>query len=99
MILNVALGESPLPVWEQRQTNRATLSKMIFSERSGIVSKISLPEMADVQINMFARKGDSVRAFNNSNDAIGEIILKSDNLDMCRALMKTVINQIQIDYE
>lgn len=99
MILNVALGESPLPVWEQRQTNRATLSKMIFSEKSGIISKIFLPEMADVQINMFVHKGESVRAFNNSNDAIGEIILKSENLDMCKALMKTVINQIQIDYE
>lgn len=99
MILNVALGESPMPIWEQRQTNKATLSKMIFSEKSGVISKISLPQRDDVQINMFVRHGDNVRAFNNSNDAIGEVIIKSDNLDLCRKLMKSVINQIQINYE
>lgn len=97
MILATCLGESPLPYWETRKAPCATMARMIKSDKSGIVKIVSYPEMgADTDIHMFIHEGSEVRPFTNSNDAIGEIIVKGDNLDECRNKLDSIVKSIDV---
>ena len=97
MILRTALGESPMPVFERRKAPCATLARMVRSDKSGIVKSILVPKFDDVEIHMFIHKGSEVRVFTNSNDAIGEVIVKSNTLNACDELIKNVIESIKIE--
>ena len=99
MILATCLGESPLPIWEKRKTPCATLARMVKSEKSGICKEVIVPDYLDAEIHMFIHKGSEVRAFTNSNDAIGEVIVKGSSLKKCELLMMDVLRQIKVDYE
>ena len=99
MILATCLGESPLPYWERRQTPCATLARMIRSDKAGIVESISVPMKTDSYINMFIHKGSDVRIFTNSNDAIGEVVVKGDTLKECKEKMVEILSRIKIYYE
>lgn len=96
MILSTCLGESPLHIWEQRKESCATLSRMIRSEKSGIVKSISIPEIEDAHLNMFINKGCTVREFSNSNDAIGEVVVKGKDLIECERRLENILNKISI---
>ena len=97
MILATCLGESPLPVWEERKTPTATLARMIKSGKSGICESVTVPENLDAQINMFIHKGSEVRAFTNCNDAIGEVIVKGASMAECESKMTEVSKSIIIN--
>lgn len=99
MILATCLGESPLPYWERRKTPCATLARMIRSDKAGIVVSISVPMKTDSYINMFIHKGSEVRVFTNSNDAIGEVVVKGETLKECREKMVEILSRIKIYYE
>ena len=97
MILATCLGESPLPYWEKRKSPCATMARMIKSDNSGIVKHIFLPNVGDdTEIHMFIHEGSEVRSFTNSNDAIGEVIVKGETLDECKSKLESVINSINI---
>lgn len=96
MILRTALGVSPLSVFEKRKNPSATLARMVRSNVAGIVESVSLPQMENVEIHMFVHKGSEVRAFSNSNDAIGEVIVKGKDLKECDELMNRVMSNILI---
>lgn len=96
MILRTALGESPMPVFQRRKKACATLARMVRSAESGIVSSISVPTYDDVEVHMFIHEGSEVRAFTNSNDAVGEVIVKSDTLNTCEELINVVMKNIKI---
>ena len=98
MILRTALGESPMPVFERRKAPCATLARMVRSDKSGIVKSILVPKFDDVEIHMFIHKGSEVRVFTNSNDAIGEVIVKSNTLNACDELIKNVMESIKIEF-
>lgn len=97
MILATCLGESPLPVFEKRQTPCATLARMIRSDKAGIVKALSVPNIEGVQIHMFVHEGSEVRIFNNCNDAIGEVIVKGTSMEECEQVINSVISQIKIE--
>ena len=97
MILNVALGENPLPIFENRKAPCATLARMIRSNISGIVKTINVPQMDNVDIHMFVKEADEVRTFTNCNDAIGEVIVKGNTLEDCEVIMDKVLSEIQIE--
>ena len=99
MILRTALGESPLPVFERRREPCATLARMIRSNQSGIVNSVSFPEFENAEVHIFVHPGSEVRAFNNSNDAIGEIIVKGSSLPSCEKIIQKVIQNIKIDLQ
>ena len=96
MILASCLGESPLPIWEARKKPCATLARMVKSEKSGICEDVIVPYNLDAQIHMFIHKGSEVRAFTNSNDAIGEVIVKGSNMEECENKMAEVLKEIII---
>lgn len=99
MILRTALGESPLPVFERRREPCATLARMIRSNQSGIVNSVSFPEFENAEMHIFVHPGSEVRAFTNSNDAIGEIIVKGSSLPSCEKIIQKVIQNIKIDLQ
>lgn len=99
MILATCLGESPLPVWEGRKKPCATLARMMKSDKDGVVKSVSVPDIDNVDIHMFIKEGSTVRAFTNSNDAIGECIVKGHSLWECEGLMSKALEQIRIVYE
>ena len=76
MILATALGQSPIPIFEKHSEPCTTLARMIHSDKAGICKSVSMSELPDTQIHLFIHKGSEIRIFTNSNDAIGEIIVK-----------------------
>lgn len=99
MILATCLGESPLPIWNQRKKPCATLARMMKSDKDGVVKSVSVPNLENTDIHMFIKKGSSVRAFTNSNDAIGECIVKGFDMWKCEELMIQALKQVVINYE
>ena len=97
MILCASLGENPLPVYEKRKTPCATLARMIRSNTSGFIKKLTIPQMADVEIHMFVKESDEVREFTNCNDAIGEVIVRGNTLNDCEELMNKVLSELRVE--
>lgn len=99
MILATCLGYSPLPYWNKRMSSYATLARMIKSEKDGVVKSIKVPDILETEIHFFVQKGSEVRRFTNSNDAIGEVIVKGETLKECETKINNVIDQIRLEYE
>ncbi len=99
MILATCLGESPLPYWEKRKLPCTTLARVIHSEHDGICKSVSIPQIQDTQIQMFIHEGSEIRKFTNSNDAIGEVVVKGEDLSVCERKIQEAIRQIRIDFE
>ncbi len=96
MILMTALGENPLPIFEMRKEPCATLSRMIQSSKKGRVLELEISKSVDADIRMFVSTGDEVRTFSNSNDAIGEIIVKGKSLECCEKKIKNALDGIKL---
>ncbi len=99
MILHTCLGESPLPIFEQKHAPCATLARMVRSDKKGIAKSISVPELPDTEILMFIHEGSEVRVFTNCNDAIGQVIVKGKDMVECEDKMKLALSKIEICYE
>ena len=99
MILAACLGENPKEVFNQHKEPSTTMARMIKSERSGICKSVSYKEENDVQIHLFIHKGSEVRVFTNSNDAVGEIIVRGQNMDACEKLLNSARSKVIIEFE
>lgn len=99
MILRAALGVSPLSVFEKRKAPRATLARMIQFPRSGKIRELVIPPDIDAEIHMFVSLGDIIRKFTNSNDAIGEIIVSGNTLEICEEKMQKAMETIKISVD
>lgn len=100
MILATCLGESPLPYWEKRTQPSATMARMIKSDKEGIIRTISLPDVEKGDtIHLFVHEGSEVRQFTNSNDAIGEVIVKAETLNQCETKLDTIMSSIEMSFE
>lgn len=100
MIILMALGKDPREVFSKRTvTPFAAKSEMIKSSQSGIVKSISIPHFENSEINLFIQTGDEVRSFANSNDAIGEVFVKSKNLEGCKVVLDDVIDNLIIELQ
>ncbi|MCM1140682.1 MAG: ATP-grasp domain-containing protein [Muribaculum sp.] len=96
MILNTVLGESPIAIFDKRDKPVATMARMIQSDKSGIVNSIRVPNLPNTEILMFVKKGSEVRKFTNSNDAIGQIVVKGSSVQECVKMINRAINSIEI---
>lgn len=99
MILRTALGDSPLSVFEKRKTPSATLARMIQFPQSGRIKDLVIPSNIDAEIHMFVSIGDSINKFTNSNDAIGEIIVSGNTMDICENKMQNALEMIKISVD
>lgn len=99
MILRTALGDNPLPVFEKRQAPSATMARMIQFPQSGRIKELVIPPDIDAEVHMFVSIGDSVRKFTNSNDAIGEMIVSGNTLEICEDKMQIALDKIKISVD
>lgn len=97
MILEEILGGDPKALFDQSQARIATKSKMIRSEKSGIVKSISLNVPDNSAVTLFIKEGDQIRAFRNSNDAIGQIITKGNTLNECDSNLEIALTNIKLE--
>lgn len=101
MIAAIAVGCNPLEYWKTRNAVRtAGLTKMIFStEKKGILERIEYTgEITEdiLEITFFKHQGDEIRIFENSNDCVGQIIVKGNIIYDCKKLMQGVLDQIDM---
>lgn len=86
MMVVTALGGDPRVIFSKKlSTPRSSVSKMLTSDRSGIAKSVTITTLPDTDITMFIKAGDEVRAFTNSNDDIGQIVVSGDDLDECNS--------------
>ena len=100
MIAVMALGGDPREVFAKRlSTPRASVSKMLTSDKSGVAKKVEVPTLPDTDIIMFIEPGSEVRAFTNSNDDTGQIVVSGVDLDECKRKIVKAVNAINIELE
>ena len=99
MMIQMALGGNPREVYDERlSVPNAARSEMIKSENTGIVKSLHIPQIPDVEINMFVHEGDEIRAFTNSNDAIGEVFVVAKTMRECEEKLDFTYRNIDITY-
>ncbi len=101
MIASMAISENPLEFWSQRsKENKAGLARMIIeTEKSGILKEIVNSNEKDddiVEITFFKEENDEIRKFENSNDCIGQVIVKADNIKQCEEKIEKITNNIKL---
>ena len=101
MIIAMALGESPLELWNHRRgTTKAGLAKMILStEKSGVLESIEYSGEIKgnvLEVTFFKHPGDEIRIFENSNDCIGQIIVQGDTICDCKKEIQNVLDRIEM---
>ena len=99
MIIAMALGENPLTLWDERRcVSKAGLAKMILeTKQSGILNSIEYNGSFGnnvLEVTFFKHPGDEIRVFENSNDCVGQVIVKGDSLDECKREVQRVIDKI-----
>lgn len=102
MIAAMAVGANPLELWNKRNAfESAGLAKMMFSkDRHGILKEIKYNGDMDeniLEITFFKNPGDEIRVFENSNDCIGQVIVKGDSLVDCRNKVEQVMSEVYMD--
>ena len=50
-----------------------------------------------LEITFFKKIGDEIRVFENSNDCIGQIIVKGSDLNNCKIVMEKILKNIRIE--
>lgn len=101
MIASMAISENPLEFWSQRsKENKAGLARMIIeTKESGILKEIVNSNEKDddiVEITFFKEENDEIRKFENSNDCIGQVIVKADNIKRCEEKLKEIESNIKL---
>ena len=102
MIVTTALGENPKEIWDKRsKKTNAGLAKMLISEKAkGILKRIEYTGNIDKdiqEITFFKVPGDEIRAFQSSNDCIGQVIVKGKTCEECEEKVEQIKKQIAIE--
>ena len=102
MIAAMAIGADPAEYWNKRSDiQTAGLARMIIdTERTGIIKNISYSDKIDpdiYEVTFFKKKGDEIRKFVDSNDCIGQVIVKGEDISACEDKARKVLSEIIID--
>lgn len=85
---------------QRSKENKAGLARMIIeTEKSGILKEIITSNNEDddiVEITFFKEINDEIRKFENSNDCIGQIIVKANNLEQCEEKIEKITSNIKL---
>ncbi len=102
MIADTAMGKDPCPYLEAEYTKTPCCSKMLFSNKTGVLKNIINENDDDeniCEISFFVNIGDEIKKFTNSKDCIGQVIVKtSADGDAC-AFAEEVVSKIKIVVE
>lgn len=98
MMIMTALGNDPHEIFSKKlPTPKSSVSKMLTSDKSGIAKSVFVPTLPDTEITMFIQAGDEVRAFTNSNDDIGQVVVSGVDLDECKKKIGNAILSINVE--
>lgn len=102
LIADTAMGKDPRPYLEAENTKTPCCSKMLFSDRSGVLKDI-INENGDdegiYEISFFVNIGENVNKFTNSKDCVGQVIVKTaPDGDAC-AFAEEVVSKIKLVVE
>lgn len=105
MIYLTALGEKSINYFNNEKADKNTpcYAKMLTSEKSGVIKNIindndmSNPNI--YEITFFVKEGDRICKFRNSNDCLGQVIVKGESLAECKDFIEEVISNIHIELE
>ena len=100
MITLMAMGEDPRKEFAKRNAKTTpNASRFIFSEKSGIIKKIidhNQPNNNVLEVKFFVKEGDSISKFTDGKDRLGHVIVKSETIEECLALIQNYCNSIEI---
>ena len=104
MIVALAIDENPIFYWRKRNPiETAGLAKMIINTKDkGVLQNIEFYNDNDndiVEVTFFKKNGDKIRTFEDSNDCIGQIIVKGENLDYCKNKANEVLSNIKMNFK
>ncbi len=102
MIADTAMGKDPRPYLEEEYTHTPCCSKMLFSDKSGVLTDI-INENGDdgdiCEITFFKEIGDTVNKFTNSKDCVGQVIVKTAVGENACAFAEEVVSKIKLVVE
>lgn len=100
-IVRLALDMDAEKLFSHKEKGVPNLSKILTSERSGIVKEIrneNTPDERLMELSFNIEAGDEVRRYENGRDRIGQIILKGASLEECETYLKEVLSKIHIEF-
>lgn len=104
MIALTALGKSPMEYWNDRSDKLSSVyAKMIISkDKSGVLKGIKNKYENDPEVDeciYFKKSGDEIRKFENSNDCIGQIVVKSEKgIEYCTDKINNIMDSIELEF-
>ncbi len=103
MIAKCAIGLDPREEFSRKSNEEtANLSQMLQSDKGGVLKAIqnhNTPSDSIYEMTFFVKPGDEVRKFTNSNDCIGQVIVKGRDLADCYKIMEKTVSNIEFIIE
>ncbi|MBR3396846.1 MAG: pyridoxal-phosphate dependent enzyme [Lachnospiraceae bacterium] len=97
MVARLALGETIRPYFDH-PNNDAVIVRTICSDRTGTADRVyydGSDENVRVEINV-SRNGE-VRAYTNGRDRVGQVIVRGETPEKCRAALQRALRHTHID--
>lgn len=99
MIAQMAMGEDPLVEFGKRSDiNTANASHFLYVEKNGILEKIvNNNQQTDgvAELEFFVNPGDKINSFVDGKDKLGQIIVKGNDLKICKDRLAKYMNNIE----
>lgn len=80
----------------------ACISHTLMSDRDGVVRSVcdkNPPSEDIVDLSFNIASGESVHAYRNGRDRLGQVILKGSSLSQCKERLSEVLAKIEIEFE
>lgn len=100
-IVRLALDMEPEKLFDRAHPGKASLSKILTSDRSGTVKEIrneNAPAEDIVDLSFNIQPGDYVNQYRNGRDRIGQIILAGKELQDCEERLDEILSKINIEF-
>lgn len=100
-IVRLAMDMEPEKLFEGHIPRQSSLSKILTSDRSGIVKEIhntNVPAEDIVDLSFNIQPGDQVNRYENGRDRIGQVILTGKDLDACETRLGDILSKINIEF-
>lgn len=100
-IVRVAMGMDVKDLFQRPDIpRRPSITRLLAADEAGIVERICVPpilpeEVVDLSFNIQA--GSAVQPMENGRDRIGQLIIKGDTLEECRARQAELLGKIRLE--
>ncbi len=100
-IVRLAMDMEPEKLFGGYERHQSSLSKILVSDRSGIVKGIhntNVPAEDIIDLSFNIQVGDQVNCYENGRDRIGQVILTGEDLDACEKRLEDILSKINIEF-